>query len=380
MQNVSFARRLRFNYQHFVCIHARKQPMTTLHALRRSCALSFSDLAVVTAIPVRHLAAFEYQGYPLAQEERRSLAAFFGIAETALEAGMVTRVPAQPTLTPAQAKALALLAATVALTWSLRLNRPFSPPSVSTASSIFAPLAAVAPGKLFAAEPSATPTPTPTATATATPTPTATATAAATATITATTTPTATATATPTPEPTLTPTLAPTLTPTQAPTVTPRPIQSARLAPQAAPQLAIATDNIGDPHRCPLLPQAGRVVITQGYGVGTHAPAELWGGVDLAVGSGSTEGTPVVASHAGVVQVALNSWPGGNFVSVSSDTGWRTAYAHLQSVSVQSGQYVEAGTIIGTAGSTGNSTGPHLHFETWHNGVNVDPSPVLNCR
>jgi hypothetical protein len=135
----------------------------------------------------------------------------------------------------------------------------------------------------------------------------------------------------------------------------------------------------GQPHRCPLLPDRGAPIVVQGWGVGTHAPAAQWGGVDLIVRGGPTMGTPIVATHAGRVQVYLNSWPGGNYVSISSDAGWRTAYAHLNTVLVRHGAYVEAGTIIGTVGQTGWATGPHLHYETWHHGVNVNPAPFLFC-
>lgn len=119
--------------------------------------------------------------------------------------------------------------------------------------------------------------------------------------------------------------------------------------------------------------------MTQGYDVGTHAPASQWGALDLAVAGGTTEGTTVVATHSGYVRVALNTWPAGNYISVASDTGWRTGYSHLQTVLVNNGDYVEAGTPIGTIGSTGYSTGPHLHYDTWLDGVNLDPSPVLSC-
>ena len=165
--------------------------------------------------------------------------------------------------------------------------------------------------------------------------------------------------------------------PAALPTPTPETLGVSRMgtavkrAPLAAP---------GVPDRCPLAPWSGRVIITQGYDAGTHAPAQIWGGLDLAASSGPTAGAPVIATHAGYAQVVLDSWPGGNYVSITGEAGWRTAYAHLQEVFVASGQFIEAGTVIGTAGSTGNSTGPHLHYETWRDGVNVNPAPVLNCN
>jgi hypothetical protein len=368
--------------------------MTTLHALRRTYALSFSELAVLTAVPARRLAEFEYQGQPLSIDERQSLASLFGITEQAIEGGFVSRHSAQPTLTQTQAKALAALAAVAALAWSLRLNQP--QPSSGINHYAFASMAngANAARQMRAAAATATLEPTVTVEPTATPEPTVVPTSQPTATTNPTEIPTA------TPEPTAEPTVVPPTPTVVPPTPTKRPIRAFRKMPQPEPQQLVAqapqaaqpmqksqavapavnlSDN-GEPHRCPVVPARGRVVLTQGYGVGTHVPAEQWGAVDLAVAGGATEGTAVVATHAGYVQVTLDSWPGGNFISVVSDSGWRTGYAHLQSVFVESGQYVQAGTPIGTIGSTGHSTGPHLHYETWQNGVNIDPSPRLFCR
>ncbi|HEY0605125.1 MAG TPA: M23 family metallopeptidase, partial [Herpetosiphonaceae bacterium] len=218
---------------------------------------------------------------------------------------------------------------------------------------------------IFRSSPTATLTPTATSTPTHTPT----------ATATNTTTPTATSTSTPTSTPTHTPTATATSTPT--PTETPLPTTTAIPTNAPTPQPTVDT---GKPGRCPLVPARGRVIVTQGYGVGTHAPAATWGALDLAVAGGVTEGATIVATHSGYVRVALNTWPAGNYVSVLSATGWRTGYSHLQTVLVGDGDYVEAGTPIGLVGSTGYSTGPHLHYDTWLDGVNLDPSPVLSCR
>jgi murein DD-endopeptidase MepM/ murein hydrolase activator NlpD len=82
-------------------------------------------------------------------------------------------------------------------------------------------------------------------------------------------------------------------------------------------------------------------------------------------------GTPVVAATAGTV-VAVNGNAGasyGNYVAIEHSGGVYTLYAHLSSTSVSVGQSVTAGQTIGAVGSTGNSSGPHLHFE-----VRNDPS------
>lgn len=127
--------------------------------------------------------------------------------------------------------------------------------------------------------------------------------------------------------------------------------------------------------------QQQRTVITQGYGVGSHAPASVWGGVDLAIdGDGDGQADPqgtwdarVYATHAGVVELSPNSYPAGNHIALHGDGGWRTGYAHLKGFAVADGASVTAGTVIGYVGSTGQSSGPHLHYDVWHNGVNVNP-------
>lgn len=159
-----------------------------------------------------------------------------------------------------------------------------------------------------------------------------------------------------------------------------------RAAPAATPLFGMSEYG---PTGCPVQPAGGAVVLTQGYGVGSHAPAEVWGAVDLAVdgdGDGLAEPgaswyAPVVATHAGVVRVTLDSYPAGNHVWVSqSDGPWRTGYAHLALVTVITGQYVRAGEPIGLIGSTGVSSGPHLDYQVWRGDVNVDPTGLVGCR
>jgi murein DD-endopeptidase MepM/ murein hydrolase activator NlpD len=321
--------------------------MTTLHALRRTYALSFSELAVLTAIPVRRLAAFEYHGQALAPVEQQRLAELFGIAAPALEGGLDSRIAAQPTLTSVQAQMLAALAATAALTWGLHISSDAATfQTIGTHVLRTFSSASQAIPAFVSNTPAATITATSTATASAVQTPT----------------PTATTIATQTAQPT--------------PTSTTIPTQ----AQPTSTQMPQPTMNAGKPDRCPIEPGNGQVIITQGYGVGTHAPAAQWGALDLAVVGDTTAGATVVATHSGYVRVALNTWPAGNYVAVASETGWRTGYSHLQTVLVNTGDFVEAGTPIGTIGSTGYSTGPHLHYDTWLDDVNVDPSPVLSCQ
>ena len=88
-------------------------------------------------------------------------------------------------------------------------------------------------------------------------------------------------------------------------------------------------------------------------------------------------GTPVVAAESGTVIAAndYDSWgmSWGYYVLIYHNDTFTTRYAHLSSLAVSEGQYVEQGTIIGYEGDTGNVTGPHLHYEVYMYGTRVDP-------
>lgn len=125
--------------------------------------------------------------------------------------------------------------------------------------------------------------------------------------------------------------------------------------------------------------------ITSGYG---HRWGELHAGIDFGV----PIGTPVRTAAPGVViQTNTDGQPGmsgyGNVVLVShyiNGTSYTTLYAHLDSINVSQGQTVSAGQVIGSSGNTGQSTGPHLHFEVHRGGWNaaksnsIDPLSMLN--
>ena len=83
-------------------------------------------------------------------------------------------------------------------------------------------------------------------------------------------------------------------------------------------------------------------------------------GIDLAAACG----TPVLAAYSGQVEIA--DWVGGYGLTVilNHNRAQQTLYGHMSQLFVRPGQWVERGTIIGRVGNTGNSTGPHLHFET----------------
>lgn len=103
-----------------------------------------------------------------------------------------------------------------------------------------------------------------------------------------------------------------------------------------------------------------------------------WGrphqGVDLAAPVGS----PIVAAESG--KVLYSGWKQGygNFIAIDHGHGMRTHYAHCSRLLARQGQTVRKGAVIARVGSTGSSTGPHLHFEVVANGVHRNPAKYLN--
>lgn len=92
------------------------------------------------------------------------------------------------------------------------------------------------------------------------------------------------------------------------------------------------------------------------------------------------KGAPVDAAGAGrVVFASPHAGGWGTLVVVAHSSGVRTRYAHLSQIDVRVGQRVSTRTMVGRVGSTGESTGPHLHFEVLVRGANVDPLPVLGA-
>ena len=117
-------------------------------------------------------------------------------------------------------------------------------------------------------------------------------------------------------------------------------------------------------------PVEGTVSSTFGVDRGTHRH----GGLDIAAPSG----TAVRAALCGTVTQAGAQGAYGNLICVRHTSAFSTCYAHLSSFNTQEGAYVEVGQLIGRVGSTGRSTGPHLHFETRINGRAHDPEPYLD--
>lgn len=339
--------------------------MQNLRALRRSRSLTFLDLSLLTGIPARQIAEVEYGLRRLSSNERDSLALVLGLSPGGFtgahrRAGVAVRAAAAPGL---DQRALQLLvAATAAATLATasvvgpelplpRLGWGGGPPQTVEGSRAEVPLAR---GSLAQLRPAPVPDEALALVRLA----------GAVLELRAA-----------LPEVALSPELL----------VAPTPPES--VAPPPMPPTFSMSDR--GPLGCPLRPQAGQVVMTQGYAVGTHAPAGVWGAIDLAVdGDGDGEAdieptwyAPVLATHDGRVTVDLNTWPAGNHVWVREPAGiWRSGYAHLATVLVVDGQFVRAGDQIGLVGSTGMSSGPHLHYHVWRGELNVDPTELVGCR
>ncbi|HEY9744662.1 MAG TPA: M23 family metallopeptidase [Oculatellaceae cyanobacterium] len=120
-----------------------------------------------------------------------------------------------------------------------------------------------------------------------------------------------------------------------------------------------------------LLQPVQNALISSGFGLRWGRPHQ---GIDMA----APLGTAIVAAEAG--KVVYSGWKSGygNFVAVDHGHGYRTHYAHCSKLLVNVGQTVQKGQLIARVGNTGNSTGPHLHFEVVANGTPLNPIKFLN--
>jgi murein DD-endopeptidase MepM/ murein hydrolase activator NlpD len=107
--------------------------------------------------------------------------------------------------------------------------------------------------------------------------------------------------------------------------------------------------------------------------LGRYAPHY---GLDLA----APYGTPIHATADGVVAAVVNSRSYGLGVDIDHGNGYITRYAHASRLVVQKGMRVRQGDVIAYVGSTGLSTGPHCHYEVFHDGWSVDPASLLMRR
>lgn len=113
-------------------------------------------------------------------------------------------------------------------------------------------------------------------------------------------------------------------------------------------------------------PVPGFTNISCGYSSGHRA-------IDISGGGRTIYGTPIVAADSGKVVTATYHYSYGNYVMIDHGGGYSTLYAHASSLAVSAGQTVTKGQTIAYVGSTGNSTGPHLHFEVRVNGNRQNP-------
>ena len=121
------------------------------------------------------------------------------------------------------------------------------------------------------------------------------------------------------------------------------------------------------------MPVQGRVTSTFGWRMHPLLHfVRLHKGMDIAAGYGS----PIYAVLDGVVQGAGRAGGYGNFVKLVHGGGLQSGYGHMSGFAVRAGQHVRQGQVIGYVGSTGMSTGPHLHWEVWKNGVAINPKSI----
>lgn len=125
-----------------------------------------------------------------------------------------------------------------------------------------------------------------------------------------------------------------------------------------------------------MYPLAYYGVVTSSYGYRVHPITgnySFHNGVDLAV----AQGTAIYASRSGYITTAEYNYAYGYYVTINHMDGFSTLYGHMTHYIVSPGQYVEQGQTIGYVGSTGYSTGPHLHFTIYYNGSTVNPMEYI---
>lgn len=127
------------------------------------------------------------------------------------------------------------------------------------------------------------------------------------------------------------------------------------------------------------LPVGIGVVLTSPYGYRTHPITGNYtfhNGVDLAW----RQGTPIYASKSGYVTTATYGAAYGYYVTINHMDGFSSLYGHMTHYVVSSGDFVNQGQLIGYMGSTGWSTGPHLHFTIFYNGTSVNPMNYITLQ
>jgi len=122
-------------------------------------------------------------------------------------------------------------------------------------------------------------------------------------------------------------------------------------------------------------PTSGRITSSYGYRLSPFGYGrQFHSGIDI----GASRGTPIYATADGKVTFAGYQGGYGYVVFISHGYGYSTVYAHMSKIAARAGQSVQRGDVIGYVGSSGRSTGPHLHYEVRVNGSTVNPWPYMN--
>lgn len=123
-----------------------------------------------------------------------------------------------------------------------------------------------------------------------------------------------------------------------------------------------------------VLPLKGK--ITSPFGVRTHpisGDLRFHAGIDIA----AEKGTNIYSAFDGeIIEASYDKW-NGNYLKIKHDNDIMTVYCHCEKLNVKKGQKIRAGEIVATVGSTGSSTGPHLHFELRINNISYNPEKLL---
>ncbi|MCR4909992.1 MAG: M23 family metallopeptidase [Bacteroidales bacterium] len=156
------------------------------------------------------------------------------------------------------------------------------------------------------------------------------------------------------------------------------------LQSNALDEVAMVSHQAGNLISCvpavsPILPEAGKYRISSPYGRRMDpvrkATIAFHDGIDFA----TFLGNPVYCTGDGVVdRVRYQFFGYGNEVIIDHGFGYKTRYAHLNSIDVVKGQSLKRGQKIGAVGNTGKSTGPHLHYEVIYKGKPINPSPFMD--
>ena len=126
-----------------------------------------------------------------------------------------------------------------------------------------------------------------------------------------------------------------------------------------------------------LFPLAYSNGVTCAYGPRTH-PIYGYNGFHYGVDLGSSMNTAIYATKSGTVTASSYGNANGYYVTINHGDGYSSLYAHMVSNEVSVGDYVTQGQVIGHVGTSGWSTGPHLHFEIYLNGSNVNPMSYIS--